>query len=140
MEGYRSKVPPHLHEEIFRRIYAGEKSRKIAHEYGVCARTIERITRHMAKDLGVPAPVWFEIKGRRRREGWEYIQEVRKYRDQQAMIERQEEEQEAALLQSRLEAADALERQTERASRSERQRRRNAITKSRAGCARAVST
>ena len=135
VENYRSKVPPHLHEEIFRRIYAGEKSKKIAHEYDVCARTLERITRHMAKELGVPANVWFEMKSRRRREGWEYIQDVWKYRDQQAMIERQEEEREAAILQRRLEAGDALERETERASRSERQRRLNERNKRRQGWA-----
>jgi transposase len=133
--GYRSKVAPSLYEEIFRRVYAGEKCKKIAPEYGVSGKTLQRIVRHMAKELGVPAHVWFEMKRRRRREGWEFIQEVRKYRDQQAMIERQEEEREAGILQARLEAASALERERERASRGARQRRLNAVNKRRNGWA-----
>ncbi len=133
VENYRSKIPPRLHEEIFRRIYAGEKSKKIAREYGVSARTLERITRHMAKELGVSANVWFEMKSRRRKEGWEYIQEVWKYRDQQAIIARQEEEREAERLQRDLEAAEALGREMERRARGERQRRLNELNKRRNG-------
>ena len=133
--GYRSKVSPSLYEEIFRRVYSGEKCKKIAPEYGVSGRTLQRIVRHMAKDLGVPMNVWFEMKSRRRKESWEYIQEVRKYRDQQAMIERQEEEREAEILQKRLEAATALEQQAERRARGERQRRLNERNKRKQGWA-----
>ena len=135
VENYRSKVPPHLHEEIFRRVYSGEKCKKIAPEYGVSGRTLQRIVRHMAKELGVPMNVWFEMKARRRREGWEFISEIRKYRDQQALIEREEEEREAAILQARLEAADELERGRERAARGERQRRLNEHNKRKQGWA-----
>ncbi len=71
--GYRSRVSPSLYEEIFRRVYSGEKCKKIAPEYGVSGRTLQRIVRHMAKELGVPMNVWFEMKARRRREGWEFI-------------------------------------------------------------------
>ena len=133
--GYRSRVSPSLYEEIFRRVYSGEKCKKIAPEYGVSGRTLQRIVRHMAKELGVPMNVWFEMKARRRREGWEFISEIRKYRDQQALIEHEEEEREAAILQGRVEAADELERGRERAARGERQRRLNEHNKRRQGWA-----
>ena len=75
------------------------------------------------------------MKARRRREGWEFISEIRKYRDQQALIEHEEEERGAAILQARLEAADELERGRERAARRERQRRLNEHNKRRQGWA-----
>ena len=137
VSGYRSKVPPHLHEEIFRRIFAGEKSKHICAEYGVSDRTIEHITREVAKDLGVPAKDWAEIKKRRRKEAWEHMKEIWAYRSQEAMMQRQEEEREAAIAQRRLEAADALERDADRRRRrkSERQRRLNEHNKRKQGWA-----
>ena len=52
-----------------------------------------------------------------------------------ALIEHEEEEREAAILQARLEAADELERGRESAARGERQRRLNEHNKRKQGWA-----
>ena len=86
----------------------------------------------MAKDLGVPAEEWFELKRRRRKESWERIKEIWRYADHEELIQRREEQQNAALAQERLERADALEREAERRARSQRQRRLNERSRERA--------